>query len=65
MSICKRCGSEFSCGMADGKSDGPCWCTQFPPLPATLRDPSPDASCYCPDCLKVLTEAPAEATPKT
>ncbi|HYD81168.1 MAG TPA: cysteine-rich CWC family protein [Paucimonas sp.] len=54
MSVCPRCGAGFSCGMVDGKSDAPCWCTQFPPLP--LPEPgAPHATCYCPACLESLT----------
>jgi hypothetical protein len=64
MSVCPRCGTEFSCGMVDDKSDAPCWCTQFPPMPL----PKPGAaiaSCYCPACLKVLTEsAPTAKAPQ-
>jgi hypothetical protein len=35
MSVCKRCGATFNCGMADGVSTEPCWCTRLPALPAT------------------------------
>jgi len=54
MSTCSRCGREFSCGMVDATDDAPCWCTQYPPMPM----PAPGdatASCYCPECLAVLS----------
>ena len=51
MSTCSRCQKVFACGMVDG-SDGPCWCTALPPLPAGALDDADDALCLCPDCLK-------------
>jgi hypothetical protein len=52
----------------NGRSDAPCWCTQFPaqfpalPLPPPTAVPgSPEASCYCPACLKILSESVAVA----
>jgi hypothetical protein len=63
MSTCQRCGAEFSCGMVDDKSDTPCWCTHFPPMPLPSRDVSPAPTCYCPVCLEALTaRAPAADT---
>ena len=61
MSVCQRCGAEFSCGMVDDKSDAPCWCTQLPPLPSSIPGTMRDASCYCPNCLKTLTTPTADA----
>jgi hypothetical protein len=63
MSVCQRCGAEFSCGMVDDKSDAPCWCTQFPPMPLPPLDRSPAPTCYCPACLETLSaRAPATDT---
>lgn len=53
MSQCDRCGIYFNCGMVDGASEAPCWCTQLPLLPAP--DLGKDSTrCYCPDCLRQL-----------
>ncbi|MFC7516326.1 cysteine-rich CWC family protein [Herbaspirillum sp. GCM10030257] len=58
MSICKRCGAEFSCGMTDVNGEDPCWCTQIQALPRTAyvgsntNEGSP--SCFCPQCLRAL-----------
>jgi len=59
MSICKRCGASFGCAMVDG-GDGPCWCTQLPPVvpvprpdgPGSETDTTVDTACWCPTCLK-------------
>lgn len=53
MSICSRCGDEFSCGMVDSR-DQPCWCVQLPKLPRSAIDADPEGStsCLCPSCLK-------------
>lgn len=65
MSICSACGTQFSCAMVDGISDGgagdtapACWCTS---LPALLPVPSAGAgaSCYCPQCLQQLLQQQA------
>jgi Cysteine-rich CWC len=60
MSRCTRCGTSFTCGMADA-ADGPCWCTALPPLPpsAYVREAGNPAggSCFCPACLRALLEA--------
>lgn len=64
MSICKRCGAAFGCAMVDG-GDGPCWCTQLPPVvpvpnvagadvPATGA--GAESACWCPACLKAHIE---------
>jgi len=34
--------------MADG-NDGPCWCTELPPV---VPVPGVDAACWCPACLR-------------
>ncbi|GAB2859928.1 hypothetical protein GCM10027277_30580 [Pseudoduganella ginsengisoli] len=55
MSICKRCGAEFHCAMADGNDGSPCWCTAMPPaFPVPSGDT--DVTCWCPACLKLHIE---------
>lgn len=51
MSVCKRCGAEFSCAMVDGNDGTPCWCTAVPPA-VPVPAPETDLSCWCPACLK-------------
>jgi len=62
MSTCSRCGAAFGCAMVDG-GDGPCWCTQLPPLvpvpnvaagdmPVGGAGAAVDTACWCPACLK-------------
>lgn len=62
MSTCSRCGAAFGCAMVDG-GDGPCWCTQLPPVvpvpkvagadvPVTGTGAAVDTACWCPACLK-------------
>ena len=64
MSICNRCGAQFSCAMADGAaSDQPCWCVA---LPAVMPVPGGEAgqSCWCPACLgEVIAQQRADADP--
>ena len=62
-SVCPRCGAGFRCGMVAG--DAACWCADLPllaELPVRLPDTAgaaeievPAASCFCPACLKSLT----------
>lgn len=60
-SVCPRCGAGLRCGMVAG--DAECWCVQLPqvmPLPPALPEQAlPDggaASCFCPACLKQITD---------
>ncbi|HAL37040.1 MAG TPA: hypothetical protein DCP03_02530 [Polaromonas sp.] len=64
-SLCPRCCAGFRCSNVAG--DAECWCTQLPhvmPVPAARPLPlQPDnsaASCFCPACLKQITD---ERTP--
>ncbi|MCJ7798914.1 MAG: cysteine-rich CWC family protein, partial [Polaromonas sp.] len=55
-SRCPRCGAGLHCAMVAG--DAECWCTQLPmimPLPSSPPTDS-TASCYCPACLKQITD---------
>jgi hypothetical protein len=58
-SVCPRCGAGLRCGMVAG--DAECWCVQLPhvmPVP-TERTPKAEGSalsCYCPACLKLITD---------
>ncbi|WP_457282591.1 cysteine-rich CWC family protein [Polaromonas sp. P5_D5] len=58
-SVCPRCGAGLRCGMAAG--DAECWCVQLPhimPVPSE-RTPQPEGSalsCFCPACLKQITD---------
>lgn len=51
---CPRCGKPVICGMKAGMAR--CWCADYPPV---LKVPAADAGvgCYCPECLKTVTEA--------
>ena len=52
-SICPRCGAGLLCGMLAG--DAACWCVQLPlvmPVPAIPAI----AWCFCPACLKQITD---------
>ncbi len=60
-SVCPRCGAGLRCGMVAG--DAECWCVQLPhvmPVPPALSEQTlPDsgaASCFCPACLKQITD---------
>ncbi|MEP6963959.1 MAG: cysteine-rich CWC family protein [Polaromonas sp.] len=60
-SVCPRCGAGLRCGMVAG--DAKCWCVQLPhimPLPSIpsrpLQSDNSAASCYCPACLKQITD---------
>ena len=60
-SICPRCGAGLRCGMVAG--DAECWCVQLPQVmtvpPALPEQALPDsgaASCFCPACLKQITD---------
>ncbi len=65
-SVCPGCGAGLRCGMVAG--DAQCWCVQLPnimPLPterAPLLSTDADAasasaaSCFCPACLKKITD---------
>lgn len=59
MSACSRCGTVFSCAMADPGAAEPCWCTALPPLVALPREAG--AACWCPACLKQHIDAQAAA----
>lgn len=67
-SRCPRCGAGLRCGMVAG--DAECWCTQLPlvmPIPSSTPTGSA-ASCYCPACLKHITDERLRAcnpTPST
>ncbi|MBZ0275868.1 MAG: cysteine-rich CWC family protein [Anaerolineae bacterium] len=61
---CPRCGSQFTCGLANGESH--CWCFDLPhkvPLPKAQAQ----KGCLCPNCLQqVMDEIAAQekqATP--
>lgn len=43
---CSRCGAPMTC------EPGRCWCEAYPPLARVDQD----KGCYCPSCLKSLTE---------
>lgn len=45
---CIACGRVFSCGLDAGT--GKCWCMDEPTRIAMPA--SPDAECYCPECLE-------------
>ncbi|MHB1199327.1 MAG: nicotinate-nucleotide--dimethylbenzimidazole phosphoribosyltransferase [Polaromonas sp.] len=66
-SLCPRCGAGFRCGNVAG--DAQCWCAQLPhvmPLPVAASPPSSRpiaASCFCPACLKLMTENPTLGLP--
>ena len=59
-SVCPRCGAGLRCAMVAG--DAECWCVQLPnvmPVPARPEPALPDsgaASCFCPACLKQITD---------
>ena len=60
-SVCPRCGTGLRCGMVAG--DAQCWCVQLPhvmPVPAarpvSVLPDNRAASCYCPACLKQITD---------
>ncbi|MDP2819100.1 MAG: cysteine-rich CWC family protein [Polaromonas sp.] len=60
-SSCHRCGAAFRCGMVGG--DNECWCVKLPHLmrvPAssasTTNTGTTGASCFCPACLKKITD---------
>ncbi|MFZ2296414.1 MAG: cysteine-rich CWC family protein [Polaromonas sp.] len=61
-SVCPRCGAGLRCGNVAG--DAQCWCSQLPnvmPVPAARTplaqadDNTAAASCFCPACLKQIT----------
>ncbi|MBG6071827.1 MULTISPECIES: cysteine-rich CWC family protein [unclassified Polaromonas] len=67
-SVCARCGAGLRCGMVAG--DAECWCVQLPhvmPVPPVLSEYAlPDssaASCFCPACLKQITDERKNALP--
>ncbi|MGV8803775.1 MAG: cysteine-rich CWC family protein [Polaromonas sp.] len=57
-SVCPRCGAGLRCGMLAG--DAQCWCVQLPlvmPVPSLPLPPDGQvASCFCPACLKHITD---------
>ncbi|NDP62841.1 cysteine-rich CWC family protein [Polaromonas sp.] len=60
-SICPRCSAGLRCGMVAG--DAECWCVQLPhvmPVPPALPEQalpeSGAAFCFCPACLKQITD---------
>ncbi|MBC7444847.1 MAG: cysteine-rich CWC family protein [Polaromonas sp.] len=59
--VCPRCGADLRCGMAAG--DAECWCARLPQvMPVPSAPPrqallqSSAASCFCPACLKQITD---------
>lgn len=68
MSACARCGKPFTCAMADGAQDQPCWCTQMPILPRSAVEADQArgiVSCLCKDCLAArIAEAEAGNAPQ-
>ncbi|MEO5660104.1 MAG: cysteine-rich CWC family protein [Polaromonas sp.] len=59
-SVCPRCGAGLRCAMVAG--DAECWCVQLPnvmPVPSVPPVPAlpvnSAASCFCPACLKEIT----------
>ncbi|NMM11755.1 MAG: cysteine-rich CWC family protein [Polaromonas sp.] len=65
--LCPRCGAALRCGMVAG--DAECWCVQLPNvMPVPFIQPlgaQPDqsaASCFCPACLKRITDDPLPAS---
>ncbi|MEO7400297.1 MAG: cysteine-rich CWC family protein [Polaromonas sp.] len=60
-SVCPRCGAGLRCGMVAG--DAECWCVRFPHVmpvpnarPVLALPDNPAASCFCPACLKQITD---------
>jgi len=64
MSTCTRCGTPFTCAMADG-ADGPCWCMALPPLVAVPAAAKDAAGCWCPACLRQHIAQSDPAAPAT
>jgi hypothetical protein len=66
MSTCTRCGASFGCAMLDG-SDGPCWCTELPPVVPVpgAADTATGAGCWCPACLRQHIAQLQKASPDT
>ncbi|MDP2256201.1 MAG: cysteine-rich CWC family protein [Polaromonas sp.] len=67
-SRCPRCGAGLRCGMLAG--DAQCWCVQLPhvmPVPsgAPSTPDSSTTSCYCPACLKQITNEQLRASNPT
>ena len=59
---CPRCGAGLRCGMLAG--DAGCWCAQLPrvmPVPAAQKG----AACFCPACLKQITDEHQNAVSPT
>lgn len=67
MSVCARCGAAFTCAMANGADDAPCWCVALPALPPSAyvtRDGDPGAgACFCPACLRALLDSQRDGQP--
>jgi hypothetical protein len=63
MSLCARCGSEFSCGIVDTASKEACWCTQLPTLPVDALDKSGAGRCVCRACLLAWSDLLSAAPP--
>jgi hypothetical protein len=62
-SVCPRCGAGLRCGNVAG--DAQCWCSQLPNImsvpaarstPIPVNDSAASASCFCPACLKEITD---------
>ena len=59
---CPRCGAGLRCGMLAG--DAECWCARLPrvmPVPAAQNG----ASCFCPACLKQISDEHRNAVSPT
>jgi len=54
MSLCTRCGADFTCGQQGPEAGASCWCMALPaalPVPVTAAG-SAAAGCWCPACLQ-------------
>ena len=49
MSVCSKCGIEFTCDISDGKSQ--CWCFHVEARPHTPLHELDEDNCLCKDCL--------------
>jgi len=54
---CPKCGTTFTCGVAQGESH--CWCMDLPSIPKeiTAKTAGMSEGCLCPNCLKELAKA--------
>jgi len=50
ITICKQCGSEFTCGFDDKSAQ--CWCYDLPNVMPLTKDAKSSKDCYCQKCLE-------------